>query len=89
MERDEAVIGAVGVLIIATRGQAGPGEVKVRVRGGSENFLAWSTTPLSKGTTVLITEYRGPRAVDVMEWDDPLGEAPSIPGSSQVHRSGE
>jgi hypothetical protein len=89
MGRDEAVIGAVGVLIIATRGQAGPGEVKVRVRGGSENFLAWSTTPLSKGTTVLITEYRGPRAVDVMEWDDPLGEAPSIPGSSQVHRSGE
>ena len=89
MARDESVIGLVGVLVIATRGQAGPGEVRVRVRGGSENFLAWSATPLAKGTTVLITEYRGPRAVDVMEWDDPLGEAPSIPGSSQVHRSGE
>jgi hypothetical protein len=89
MGRDEAVVGAVGILIIATRGPAGPGEVSVRVRGGSEKFLAWSAEPLPKGTTVLITECRGPRAVDVMEWDDPLGEAPSIPDSSQVHRSGE
>ncbi len=89
MARDESVIGTVGVLIIATRGQAGPGEVRVRIRGGSEKFLAWSPVPLPKGTTVLVTDYRGPRSVDVMEWDDPLGEAPSIPDSSQVNRSGE
>ncbi len=89
MARDESVIGTVGVLIIATRGQAGPGEVRVRIRGGSEKFLAWSPAPLPKGTTVLVTDYRGPRSVDVMKWDDPLGEAPSIPDSSQVNRSGE
>jgi hypothetical protein len=86
---DESVIGTVGVLVIGTRGEGGPGEVRVRVRGGSEKFLAWSETPLARGTTVLVINSRGPRTVDVTEWDDSLGEAPSIPGSSQEHRSGE
>ena len=89
MARDESAIGRVGILVIATRGPAGPGEVSVRIRGGSEKFLAWSDTPLPKGTTVLITDSRGSRTVDVAEWDDSLGEAPSTPGSNQVHRSGE
>ena len=89
MARDESAIGTVGVLVIATRGQSGPGEVSIRIRGGSEKYLAWSEAPLPKGTTVLIIDYRGPRTVDVVEWDDPLGEAPTTPGSSQVHRSGE
>jgi hypothetical protein len=87
--RDEAAIGTVGVLIIATRGAAGPGEVLIKIRGGSEHFLAWSETPIRKGATVLIIDSRGPRTVDVMEWADPLGEAPSIPGSTEVRRSGE
>ena len=77
------------MIVIATRGEAGPGEVRVRIRGGSEKFLAWSPTPLPKGTTVLVTDSRGPRSVDVVEWDDPLDEAPSTPDSNQVHRSGE
>ena len=89
MARDESVVGTVGIIVIATRGKAGPGEVWVRIRNGSEKFLAWSDTPLPRGTTVLITDSRGPRTVDVVEWDDPLGEAPSPPGSSQIHRSGE
>ncbi len=89
MARDESVIGTIGTIVIATRGKAGPGEVWVRVRGGSEKFLAWSDNPLPKGTAVLITDSRGPRAVDVVEWDDPLGETPSPPGSSQIHCSGE
>jgi hypothetical protein len=87
--RDESAIGRVGILVIATRGSAGPGEVSVRIRGGSEKFLAWSDTPLPRGATVLITDSRGARTVDVVEWDDSLGEAPSPPGSNQVHRSGE
>jgi len=82
LARDEAAIGSVGVLTIATRGTAGPGEVRIKVRGGSEHFLAWSDAPIRKGATVLVIDYRGPRAVDVMEWADPLGEAPSIPGST-------
>jgi hypothetical protein len=87
--RDESTIGTVGVITIATRGPAGPGEVRIRIRGGTENFIAWSQKSLPKGTTVLVTDHRGRRTVDVVEWDDPLGEAPVIPGSSEVPRSGE
>lgn len=72
MVQDDAVIGCTGVLLIGTRGAAGPGEVLVRVRGGSEAFLAWSAEPLPVGATVLVIESRGNRQVDVMEWNDPL-----------------
>jgi hypothetical protein len=71
---DEALIGCIGKIIVASRGAAGPGEVLVRVRGGTETFLAWSAEPLPKGTTVLVIESRGHRAVDVSPWTDPLGE---------------
>jgi hypothetical protein len=71
---DEEVIGCWGVLTVATRGSAGPGEVVVKVRGGSEAFIAWSTEPLPKGSTVLVIESRGHRAVDVSAWTDPLGD---------------
>jgi hypothetical protein len=67
--RDTAPIGRVGVLTLATRGAAGPGEVLVRVRGGTESYIAWSDEPLAKDSTVLIIESRGARAVDVIEWD--------------------
>jgi hypothetical protein len=87
--RDESAIGRVGVLIIGTRGQGGPGEVRIKIRGGSENYLAWSKHPLQAGTVVLVIERLGPRTVDVMEWTDPLDEAPVIPGSTEVPRSGE
>ncbi|AOP50683.1 hypothetical protein [Streptomyces lydicus] len=72
MAQDDAVIGCTGVLLIGTRGAAGPGEVLVRVRGGSETFLAWSADPLPVGATVLVIDSRGRRQVDVMEWADPL-----------------
>ncbi len=78
MARDESSVGRVGVLTVATRGKAGPGEVRVRIRGGSECFLAWSDRPLPRGATVLVTDSRGGRAVDVIEWDDALGDAPRI-----------
>jgi hypothetical protein len=89
LARDESAIGTIGLLVIATRGAAGPGEVLIKIRGGSESFLAWSEVPLPKGTTVLVTDYRGPRTVDVMKWDDPLGEAPTFPSSTEVPCSGE
>jgi hypothetical protein len=72
MARDEAVVGCTGELLIGTRGTAGPGEVLVRIRGGSEAFLAWSDDPLPKGATVLVVDSRGARHVDVIEWADPL-----------------
>ena len=75
--RDTAPIGRVGVLTLGTRGRGGPGEVLVRVRGGTETYLAWSDEPLARDATVLVIESRGARAVDVIEWDgapDPGGE---------------
>lgn len=77
MVRDTAPIGRVGVLTLGTRGAAGPGEVLVRVRGGTETYFAWSDEPLAKNATVLVIESRGARAVDVIEWDgtpDPVDD---------------
>ena len=69
MVRDEAPIGCVGRLLLATRGAAGPGEVLVSVRGGRETYIAWSDQPIARDATVLVIESRGARAVDVIEWD--------------------
>jgi hypothetical protein len=80
LARDELSVGCVGVLTVGTRGGDGPGEVLINIRGGSEAFLAWSDEPLPKGATVLIIESRGARAVDVIEWEDALGDSPRIPG---------
>jgi membrane protein implicated in regulation of membrane protease activity len=80
MASDEAAVGCVGVVTLATRGSAGPGEVHIRIRGGSETYRAWSEHPLPKGTTVLVVGSRGARTVDVEEWVDMLGESPKIPG---------
>ncbi len=80
MARDEDCVGSVGVLIVATRGRDGPGEVLIKIRGGSEAFLAWSEKPLPRGATVLVIESRGARAVDVIEWEDALGDSPRVTG---------
>ncbi|ROO82932.1 hypothetical protein EDD29_0418 [Actinocorallia herbida] len=67
-----SAVGREGVLTIGTRGSAGPGEVLLKIRGGTETFLAWSEEPLPTGTKVLVFNSRGGRTVDVMEWSDPL-----------------
>ncbi len=80
MARDETGIGSVGILSVGTRGGDGPGEVRIKIRGGSESFLAWSEKPLPRGATVLVIDSRGARAVDVIEWEDSLDEIPRNPG---------
>ena len=67
---DESVVGTVGLLTVATRGAAGAGEVMLKVRGGSEAYLAWSADPLPKGAHVLVISQRGPRTVDVVPWEN-------------------
>jgi hypothetical protein len=52
--------------------------VQVKIRGGSEAFIAWSPEPLPKGATVLVIESRGARTVDVSAWTDPLDPFPAI-----------
>ena len=76
MPREESVIGSIGVLVVGTRGPQGPGEVLVKIRGGSEAYIAWSPAPIPKGATVLVIESRGARSVDVSEWTDPLDRFP-------------
>jgi hypothetical protein len=73
---DESLIGSIGVLIIATRGAKGPGEVLLKIRGGSEAYLAYSPEPIPKGSTVLVINSRGTRSVDVSAWIDPLQPFP-------------
>jgi membrane protein implicated in regulation of membrane protease activity len=70
---DVSVIGRVGTLILATRGESGAGEVLLTVRGSKEAYLAWSDEPLPKGTKVLVVDFRGARTVVVEPWDDPTG----------------
>jgi hypothetical protein len=72
-------VGCIGVITVATRGKAGPGEVLVKIRGGTETFIAWSPEPLIKGTTVLVIETRGERSVDVSAWTDPFDSLLSSP----------
>ena len=69
---DESLIGSIGVLVIGTRGAQGPGEVLLKIRGGSEAYLAWSAEPIPRGATVLVINNRGTQSVDVSAWADPL-----------------
>ena len=62
---DESPIGRSGVLSVATRGSAGPGEVLIKIRGASETFLAWSDQPLAKGLAVIVVDSHGARTVTV------------------------
>ena len=48
MPGDASLIGSIGVLVIATRGQAGPGEVLLKIRGGTEAYIAWSVEPIAR-----------------------------------------
>jgi predicted nucleotidyltransferase len=68
---DESPVGHLGVLTVGTRGASGPGEALVRIRGGSEAFIAWSDDPLPAGRTVLVIDTRGALAVQVVAWLDP------------------
>jgi membrane protein implicated in regulation of membrane protease activity len=70
------VIGCVGTLVVATRGEGGAGEVLLTVRGSKEAFLAWSDEPLPKGTMVLVVDVRGARTVVVEPWHDPVLSGP-------------
>jgi hypothetical protein len=79
MTGDPEALGRVGVLIIGTRGPNGPGEVLIKIRGGSESFLAYSEHTLAKGTAVLVVESRGARAVNVIRWSEPSAGLADIP----------
>lgn len=72
MTADLSPLGHIGVLLVGTRGADGPGEVLIKIRGGSEAFLAYSDDPLPKGSTVLVIECGNSRTVHVTPWSDPF-----------------
>lgn len=65
---DTSLVGCLGLVIVATRGAEGLGEVLLSVRGTKEAYLAWSNQPLAKGTSVLVIDTRGARTVVVEPW---------------------
>ena len=74
---DISVVGCVGSVIVATRGEAGAGEVLLNVGGSKEAYLAWSDQPLPRGTEVLVIDVRGARTVLVEPWPGSDFFAPS------------
>jgi hypothetical protein len=67
---DHDPVGLTGQLTIRTRGESGPGEVCVRIRGGRETFIAFSDSAIPVGATVLIVESLRNRAVTVVPWTE-------------------
>jgi hypothetical protein len=46
--------------------------VELRIRGGTETFIARSADPLPRGAAVIVLATLGPRTVVVSPWADPL-----------------
>ncbi|GAB2990464.1 hypothetical protein [Nocardioides montaniterrae] len=62
---DDALVGHVGVVVLAVPGGAGPGEVRIQHRGIHEIFLAFADEPIDDGVEVRVTTVRGPRQVGI------------------------
>jgi membrane-bound ClpP family serine protease len=71
-EPESSPIGLAGRITTPTRGADGPGEVELRIRGGTETFIARSAEPLAKGQPVIVVQTLGPRTVVVLPWADPV-----------------
>jgi hypothetical protein len=69
----QSPVGATGVVTVATRGADGPGEVLLRLNGGTEAYLAWSEQPLARGTEIAVFDIHGERSVHVMQWPEGSG----------------
>jgi membrane protein implicated in regulation of membrane protease activity len=69
---DASPVGLAGRIVTATNGTEGAGEVELRIRGGTETFIARSADPLPKGTPVIVLSTLGPRTVVVSPWADPV-----------------
>ena len=64
-----SVLGRVGEVTVGTVDPARPGEVQIRVRGGTETFIAYCSQLLARHSTVLVIEELGHRQVVVTPWE--------------------
>ncbi|SDP39545.1 hypothetical protein SAMN04515671_4034 [Nakamurella panacisegetis] len=67
---DRGAIGAVGTIVVPTRGPDGPGEVMLNIGGVRECYFADSDTPLDRGQSVMVVEVAPHRHVTVVPWAD-------------------
>ena len=65
-EVPESVVGKTAHVTVAITGGARPGEVLVRVRGGSESYIAYADEPVDEGVQVVILADRGARSLMVV-----------------------
>jgi len=63
---DDVLVGRTAHVNVAIPGGDKAGEVVVRVRGGSESYIAFSDTPIDTGSQVVVVDVRGARTVVVV-----------------------
>jgi hypothetical protein len=71
VDTDHEVVGKVG-RVVGAIDAGGMGEVMVPVRGGSEAFYAYASTPeesIPRGTRVIVLEHEPPRTVVVSRYE--------------------
>jgi hypothetical protein len=66
--RGRALVGKVGVVVIAVRGGDRAGEIRVVAHGAPHHYLAYAVEPIPAGAYALVIHYRGARQVDVEPW---------------------
>ena len=64
MTVDEPVVGKLGTVTHPISPDR-PGEIVVRIRGGTETYMAYSDTELAAQTEVLVIAQRSARTVEV------------------------
>jgi membrane protein implicated in regulation of membrane protease activity len=63
-DQSNEVLGAIGVVTVPI-GDGRPGEVVLKVRGGTEAFAAWADEPIGKHTRVVVVDCPTHRSVHV------------------------
>jgi hypothetical protein len=65
---DRELVGQLARVVSRVRGPAGPGEVRVLLRGCYEILLAYSDSCFEPGEEVLVIDHRSSGSVDVVPW---------------------
>ena len=61
----DVVVGRSARVTLAIPGGPTPGEVLVRVRGGTETYMAFAESPVEEGAEVVVLADRGGRMLSV------------------------
>jgi membrane protein implicated in regulation of membrane protease activity len=59
----DSVVGRPAYVTVAIPGGSHAGEVLLRIRGGTESYIAYADEPVGVGTQVIVLADRGARSV--------------------------